>query len=362
MKPMPLTKPHFPGQIAFSFLLFLALLLLNSSHDGKGSQSAEFSLAPSTIFRPPADTTVVHRTFTAAKVGSGCDLTPISAGQAASGELTTGDCRSPVRGTDFFADRYSFTAAPGQQIAIALLSPYFDTYLYLIGPGGTVLAENDDSNGELYSRIPGEGGLFILPSAGIYTIEVTSFGENDTGEYLLGVTEVVCSYSVPSTCLTFGGAGSSATINVTSAPGCAWIANTDVNWISFASSTFDAGNNPVAFEVRGNLTGEGRQGTISIGGNFITLMQSVPTCTFSLSPTKANFGASGGTGTITVTTQAGCVWQPISSVSWITITSNQCEMGSSTMTYSVAPNNTGASRNGTITIGGMVFAIKQTTS
>ena len=51
----------------------------------------------------------------------------------------------------------------------------FDTYLYLIGPSGTVIAENDDitAGSDLNSRIPLDGFL-TLPTAGTYIIEATT--------------------------------------------------------------------------------------------------------------------------------------------------------------------------------------------
>lgn len=118
---------------------------------------------------------------------SGCTVIPISIGQMVSGSLSTGDCRSPARGSSYYADRYSITGSAGQRVVILLTSPAFDTYLYLIGPSGSVIAQNDDGGGGTNSRIPAGGGFFTLPSTGTYTIEVTSYAQSTTGSYTLSV-------------------------------------------------------------------------------------------------------------------------------------------------------------------------------
>ena len=123
-------------------------------------------------------------------LSSGC-TTPISIGQTINGALTTSSCRSPIRGSSYYSDRYSFNASAGQQVTVLLRSPTFDTYLYLLGPSGAVIAEDDDGGGGTDgtdSRIPPGSGFFTLPSSGTYIIEATSFGQNVTGNYTVGLT------------------------------------------------------------------------------------------------------------------------------------------------------------------------------
>lgn len=82
------------------------------------------------------------------------------------------------------------------------------------------------------------------------------------------------------------------------------------------------------------------------------------TCSFSINPTSASFAAAGGTGSVTVTTQAGCNWTAASNSSFITVTSGASGSGSGTVNYSVAAN-TGASRNGSLTIAGLTHSVSQ---
>ena len=82
------------------------------------------------------------------------------------------------------------------------------------------------------------------------------------------------------------------------------------------------------------------------------------TCTYSISPTNASFSASGGTGSVSVTTQAGCPWTASSGAAWMTITSGSSGTGNGTVNYSIS-SNTGGSRTSGSTIAGRVFTVTQ---
>jgi len=78
-----------------------------------------------------------------------------------------------------------------------------------------------------------------------------------------------------------------------------------------------------------------------------------------ISPTSASYAANGGNGSISVTAPAGCGWQAISNDSWLTITSGSGGIGNGTVSYSVAINNTGSPRTGTLTVAGVTFTVNQ---
>jgi hypothetical protein len=171
-------------------------LTITSGGSGTGSGRVNYSVASNTgfsartgfIFYPGGSHTVTQ--------SGGClvtSATPISYGSTATGTLSTSDCLSPVRSLTGsfrpYADRYSFSGTAGQMISISMSSASFDTYLYLIGPGGTVVAENDDGGGDSNSRIPAVSGFFTLPSTGTYIIETTSFSANETGIYSLSLAQ-----------------------------------------------------------------------------------------------------------------------------------------------------------------------------
>ncbi len=63
---------------------------------------------------------------------------------------------------------------------------------------------------------------------------------------------------------------------------------------------------------------------------------------------------------ITVTAGTTCAWTATSNASWITVTSGASGTGNGIVNYSVAANNTGAARTGTITGWfGLTFTVTQ---
>jgi PKD repeat protein len=158
----------------------------------------------------------------------------------------------------------------------------------------------------------------------------------------------------------FQATGGSGTLNVISPGLCAWSVLTNDNWIVVTSDELDNGIGRVTFEARENLTANARTGILTVGARTITVTQNgLGVCQYSISPTFESFSTNGGTGSIQVTAAQGCAWQTITSSGWITITSSSTGIGSGTMTYSVSSNTGPAGRNGTITVAGQTFSIKQ---
>jgi len=90
-----------------------------------------------------------------------------------------------------------------------------------------------------------------------------------------------------------------------------------------------------------------------------TIVVTQGTCTYSLSPTSANYGASGGNGSFSVSTQAGCTWNATSNNNWIHVTGGASGTGSGTVSYSIDANGGSSSRTGTVTAAGRTFTITQ---
>jgi hypothetical protein len=86
-----------------------------------------------------------------------------------------------------------------------------------------------------------------------------------------------------------------------------------------------------------------------------------PSCTYSIAPPSAVVPAAGGSGTVTLTTQPGCPWTATPSAAFISVTSGASGTGSGTVAYNVSALS-GASRSGTINIGGQTFTINQSSS
>lgn len=98
-------------------------------------------------------------------------------------------------------------------------------------------------------------------------------------------------------------------------------------------------------------------GNISTG--FVLVNASSPaSCSYSISPTAQSFGASGGSGTVSVTAISGCAWTATSSAPFLTITSAASGTGSGTVGYRVL-GNSGAARSGPLTIAAQTFTVSQ---
>lgn len=124
------------------------------------------SVTPTSLAQPPVLTT------------QSVDLTP----EIISGELST---NSPILETDgSFYEQYTFEGVTGEVISIELTSNNFDTYLILKDPTGELIAQNDDRDGGAGTNTNSEIRL-ALPSNGIYTVIVNSYGPREIGTYNL---------------------------------------------------------------------------------------------------------------------------------------------------------------------------------
>jgi len=110
---------------------------------------------------------------------TGGDVTPQNGG-----EIGIGDTVSGTLGGNSASERYTFQAEAGQVVTILLISEDFDTYLRLQDPSGLEIAYDDDSGGNLDSRI----GPYTLAANGTYTILAESFGGSSSGSYRLSLS------------------------------------------------------------------------------------------------------------------------------------------------------------------------------
>jgi hypothetical protein len=105
----------------------------------------------------------------------------LAVGGSVSGELATSDAALP---TGAHYDSYQIDGRAGQRLEIRLNSDALDPYLQIDGPDGFTLANDDDPDNGLNSRI-----VVRLPADGRYTIMATSYAARETGAYRLTVAE-----------------------------------------------------------------------------------------------------------------------------------------------------------------------------
>lgn len=82
-------------------------------------------------------------------------------------------------------------------------------------------------------------------------------------------------------------------------------------------------------------------------------------CTFTLAATSLSLGASGGPGSVNVTTASHCTWSAASDRGWMSITSGASGTGSGVVNVSLTANSSEAARTGTLTVAGQNVAVTQ---
>jgi len=92
--------------------------------------------------------------------------------------------------------------------------------------------------------------------------------------------------------------------------------------------------------------------------NVARALQQPTVCAYALSQTSQTFSANAGTGRINVTTPSNCEWAATTGSSFITIDAGVGN-GSGAVEYSIAANNTGSQRSGTINISGQTYNVTQ---
>jgi len=116
----------------------------------------------------------------------------------------------------------------------------------------------------------------------------------------------------------------------------------------------------VAFNIAANTATTSRTGTLTIAGNTFTVAQAgASSCTYSISPLSQPVGFAGGSGTITVTTTAGCGWTATSDSAWVNILSGPPGTGSGSVLFGASDNPATTSRTATLTIADQIFTVTQ---
>jgi hypothetical protein len=203
------------------------------------------------------------------------------------------------------------------------------------------------------------GGMSGLGSFS-YTVAASATARTGTitvGGKTVTVTQGTggCTYSVSPTSVSALSTGLNSSISVVTGSSCAWVPVSSVPWITVTSGGM-SGLGSFSFSVAANGTGAPRTGTLSVGGQVVTVTQASGTCTYSVTPTSVSAPSTGLNGSLSVVTGSGCAWTATSSVAWITITSGGMS-GLGSVNFTVSP--TTIARTGTITVAGQTVTVTQ---
>ena len=181
------------------------------------------------------------------------------------------------------------------------------------------------------------------------------------GGQVLTITQggIDCTYSLSLQSASVDSGGGSSSVSVTSPDGCEWSASSNASWITITAGAGGSGDGHVSFAVAANTSIQSRSGSVMVGGQGFTITQDGITCSYSLTSVSASFDAEGGSGSVGVTSPAGCDWSASNEDSWITINGKPSGSGDDSISFATAANATIFPRSGTITVEGQVLTIAQ---
>ena len=178
----------------------------------------------------------------------------------------------------------------------------------------------------------------------------------DSGNNLVRVMSLPCSFALTTSSIQAPGAGGSFNIGVQTAAFCPWSVAGLPDWITVggASSITGPANVTLILAAAG---GTPRSASVSVAGISVTVNQT-ETCSYAISPGGQSFLASGGLGTVTITAPAGCAWTAANSIPFVSFNGASSGSGSGVLSFLVAAN-AGGDRSGTFTAAGVSFEVEQ---
>jgi len=149
-------------------------------------------------------------------------------------------------------------------------------------------------------------------------------------------------------------------ITVTTEGNAAWKAVSDASWLTIIDDGDHYGTDSIMWAADPYTdTTRSRTGTIKVADHFVHITQRG--YELSVEPRGKTASSSGETGQIYVNADSEVdIWDVIATEPWITITSGATGAGSKTVTYTLSDNTSGATRTGSILIGGIEYVITQT--
>jgi hypothetical protein len=162
-----------------------------------------------------------------------------------------------------------------------------------------------------------------------------------------------CSYSISANRVLFFVFGGTASVQVSAAASCAWIAESFESWINLVGPATGAGDGTVTFTAPAN-PGAVREGRLRIAGQTLDVTQAAEPCVYRLTPASALAPADGGTFNTLLAVTGICAgtWNASSDSSWLSGISPDSGTTGATITYVVASNPGTSERTGHLTVQG----------
>ena len=88
-----------------------------------------------------------------------------------------------------------------------------------------------------------------------------------------------CGYAISPTSALFSSSDNTGTVTVTTTSECSWSATSNAWWLTITAGSAGTGNGTVSYSLSANATGSARTGTMTIGGQTLTVTQNGDTGT-----------------------------------------------------------------------------------
>ena len=195
-----------------------------------------------------------------------------------------------------------------------------------------------------------------------YSIARDNVGNVETAPAVAdATTSVTTGLSLNPAGQSFASAGGTGSINVIAGGSCPWTASSNAGWVTITTAPQGSGNATVEYTVAVNTTTSDRTGILTIGGQTFIIAQAgnSAACTFAVSPLSQAFGALGGSGSVNVSTQYGCVWTAAGAAPWLTVMSGENGSGNGIVSFLVSANAGPLSRAVALSVAGQYFTVSQ---
>jgi alpha-tubulin suppressor-like RCC1 family protein len=214
---------------------------------------------------------------------------------------------------------------------------------------------------------------FMFSLSGLTEIDEQIGGEGvpgDPGTVIIQIPCYVTNISSPSNIFTNAAGSFNFSVNL-SRENCTWTISTNVSWITVAGELSRTGNSTVAYSVAENTTTEVRTGSVVVGGQTHTVIQrgrvadapppEIPCVSIVLESVR-EFPQNGGSSSYTVSlSRQDCTWSVSKNpeATWLTVSGSSSRTGNSTISYTVAANETTSVRTARITTSNSTHVVVQ---
>lgn len=171
-----------------------------------------------------------------------------------------------------------------------------------------------------------------------------------------------CRYTWSQSSVSVGPGSSTFEVGFSVDPGCRWSLDRGFgSFVSIEGSSSGVGNGKLVARVLPNPTSSERTAVVQLEGQPLTVQQAprVAVCSYILSNNRFDFPASGGTFSVTLTTEEGCTWSPKPNANWLQREAPHVYEGSATLNYRVLANTSPLSRISSIDVGTAKIIVEQ---